>query len=293
MLVPPLVSIRFFEATARLLSVKLAAEELHVTPGAVTQQVHKLEAFLGQALFERRRRGLTLTKVGCEYLAACQEALTLIGRATAKFSLNRRQVISLTCTSAFASQWLVPRLQNFMRSSREADVHVSTTNRAVDLARESFHFAVRHGLGNYPGLQSELLLADDLIAVCSPRLIAPRESATMADIRSARLLHDEHRGDWRLWCESAGIRHIDTSDGIVFIDSNAAIEAALAGTGFALVRRALVQSELSSHRLLVIEAPSLRAPLAYHLVYRNKALNDPVLRMFRDWLLAQASSSFR
>ena len=289
MQLPPLDSVRFFEVAARRLSVRLAADELHVTPGAVSQQIRKLERYLDRVLFDRLPRGLALTSAGVEYYAACQEALSMIGRATTRLKGNRRRSILISCTASFASQWLVPRLQGFMQSSPVTDVHVSTTNRVVDLVNEGVHFAVRHGLGSYAGLMSEALVDDDLIAVCSPRLIAPRRTATAREITGPRLLHDEHRGDWRLWLEATGLSKVDANGGIVFVDSNAAIEAALAGRGFAMVRRALVESEIAARRLVVVRAPTLRVELAYHLIYRRETLVDPELRQFRDWLMNQRS----
>lgn len=287
MQLPPLLALRFFEATARYLSVKLAAEELCVTPGAVSQQLRKLEEFLGCPLFERLPRGLALTTAGREYQTACQEALALIGRATAKLTRTQRRTIVVSCTPSFATQWLVPKLQGFMQASPEIDVHVSTTNRLVDLSSEGVHFAIRHGLGRYPGLKVETLLQDDLIPVCSPQLVTPRKSAKMSDITEQRLLHDEHRDDWRLWFEAQGVSNVDCNAGVVFTDSNAAIEAALAGLGYALVRRALVASEIACGHLLCVKAPALRTPLAYHLVCRAETLIDPALRSFRDWIMAQ------
>ncbi|MFZ6690011.1 LysR substrate-binding domain-containing protein [Undibacterium sp. SXout11W] len=291
MKLPALVSIRFFEATARNLSVKCAAEELHVTSGAVTQQVRKLEEFLGRPLFERRSRGLILTTEGLDYYLACQEALTLIGRATDKLMTNENQVVLVSCTPGFATQWLVPRLQDFMYQAKDIDVRVSTSNRKVDLRKEGIHFAVRHGMGEYPGLQSKVLLADDLIPVCSPRLIAPQKTATIDFVREELLLHDEHRGDWRLWFNAAGINHIKSDSGIVFVNSNAVIEAAIAGRGFALVHRALVQSELASGLLIALESVTLKTPIAYHLVYYPDTLIDSVSRRFFDWIILQSKES--
>ncbi len=287
MQLPPLLALRFFEATARYLSVKTAAGELCVTPGAVSQQLRKLEEFLGCRLFERLPRGLALTPAGREYQTACQEALALIGRATSKLTRTQRRAIVVSCTPSFATQWLVPKLQGFMQTSPEIDVHVSTTNRLVDLNREDVHFAIRHGLGNYPGLKAETLVQDDLIPVCSPQLIAPRKSAKLSDITAQRLLHDEHREDWRLWFEAQGISNVDCNAGVVFTDSNAAIEAALAGLGYALVRRALVASEIAGGQLLCVKSKVLRTPLAYHLVYRVETLIDLPLRSFRDWIVEQ------
>lgn len=286
MQLPPLLALRFFEATARRLSVKLAAEELCVTPGAVSQQLRKLEDFLGCPLFERLPRGLVLTSAGREYQATCQEALAMIGRATAKLTQTRRQTIVVSCTPSFATQWLVPRLQGFMREAPKIDVHVSTTNRLVDLNSEGVHFAIRHGLGRYPGLRAETLMEDDYIAVCSPQLVQPRTSVTPADIQAHLLLHDEGRKDWRLWLDAQGLNQVDSSGGVVFVDSNAAIEAALAGLGYALVRGGLVEAELAAGRLLSVSAPVLHSPMAYYLVYLPETLIDPTMGKFRDWIMA-------
>ncbi|AVS63838.1 LysR family transcriptional regulator [Paracidovorax avenae] len=290
MRLPPLASVRFFEAAARHLSVRAAAAELHVTPGAVSQQVRRLEDFLGCALFERLPRGLALTPAGRDYLAACAEALALVGHATARLqALGQRRVVRLSCTAGFAVQWLVPRLEDFSRVAPDVDVHVSTTDRVVDLASEDIHFAVRHGLGVAPGLQAEVLVADDLVPVCSPRLIAPRRVPRMTDITGARLLHDGHRGDWRLWCEANGAL-VDCSQGVVFTHSNGTIEAALAGRGFALARQGFVAGEIAARTLVAVRSAALATPLAYRLVYRPEVLVDPALRSFRDWITAQAAS---
>lgn len=287
MRIPPLSAVRCFESVARHASVTLAARELCVTAGAVSQQVRKLEDFVGRALFERTRRGLILTPDGEDYWHACQEALRLLGLATTRLLEKERRCIRVSCTPTFAAQWLVPRLQAFLDVSPEADVQISASNRAADLQRGEVHFAVRHGVGPYPGLRAELLLADDLIPVCSPRLVAPRRTAVVSDITSARLLHDEHRGDWRLWLAAAGLQGVDAERGIVFADSNAVVQAALAGHGVALVRSAFVQAELAERQLVAVKAPSLQSPLAYRLVYLPEVLIDPALRQFREWLMAQ------
>ncbi|MDH0048477.1 transcriptional regulator GcvA [Comamonas terrigena] len=285
---PPLSTVRSFEATARHGSAARAAEELHVTPGAISQQLRKLEDFVGQRLFERQARGLVLTDAGRVLLAGCQEALAALQRATAQLR-HQRQVLLVSCTPVFAAQWLVPRLQDFLQSAPEVDVHVSTTARLVDLAAEGVHFAVRHGLGRYAGLQARRLLDDDLQPVCSPLWVAHRPTAQAADITAAGLLHDGQRDDWQLWARAAGRPQLDTSQGIVFVDSNAAIEAALAGRGVALARRSMVVNELEQGRLLALQVPPVVTPLAYYLVFREPTLAQPAARRFHDWLLAQAA----
>lgn len=287
---PPLSTVRSFEATARHGSAARAAEELHVTPGAISQQLRKLEDFVGQRLFERQARGLVLTDAGRVLLAGCQEALAALQRATAQLR-HQRQVLLVSCTPVFAAQWLVPRLQDFLQSAPEVDVHVSTTARLVDLAAEGVHFAVRHGLGRYAGLQARRLLDDDLQPVCSPLWVAYRPTAQATDITAAGLLHDGQRDDWQLWARAAGRPQLDTSQGIVFVDSNAAIEAALAGRGVALARRSMVVNELEQGRLLALQVPPLVTPLAYYLVFREPTLAQPAARRFHDWLLAQAAQA--
>lgn len=287
MKLPPLIAVRFFEATARHRSVREAARELHVTPGAVSQQVRRLEAFLGCALFERLPRGLALTPAGADYQAACGEALARIGHATARLAAGARHVVRVSCTADFAAQWLVPRLQHFLQQAPELDVHVNSTERTVDLQAEDMHFAVRHGLGPYAGLQAEWLLSDDLIAVCSPRLVAPRPWAVLADVTGPRLLHHGRRDDWRLWCQAQGLGRVDSGQGVVFAGANGAVEAALAGQGLALVPRARVARELATRALVGLQAPAAPVPLGYRLVYRPEALIDPALRRFRDWVVGE------
>ncbi len=291
MKLPPLIAVRFFEATARHRSVREAARELHVTPGAVSQQVRRLEDFLGCALFERLPRGLALTPAGMDYQAACGEALARIGHATARLAAGARRVVRVSCTPDFAARWLVPRLQLFLQHAPELDVHVNSTHRAVDLLAEDMHFAVRHGIGPYPGLHAEWLLDDDLVPVCSPRLVAPRLWAQLADITGPRLLHDGQRDDWRLWCRTQGLARVDSGQGVVFAGASGAVEAALAGQGFALVTRTKVARALATRALVGLQAPRVAAPLGYRLVYRPEALIDPALRRFRDWVVDEGAQA--
>ena len=291
MRLPPLSTVRVFEAAARHLSVTRSAQELCVTPGAVSLQLRKLEEFLGCPLFERQPRGLALTPAGAHYHEACQSALATLGRATDRLLASDSAVVVISCTSSFAMQWLLPRLPSWQAGQPGFELRISTTNRLVDLSRESVHFAVRHGLGEYPGLQTDRLLDDELVPVCAPRLLAPRKTAGLRDLRSPLLLHDEHRDDWRMWLAAARCEGVNWREGPVFTDSNGAVDAALAAKGFALVRRSLVAAELAVGRLQQLKAPVLKASIAYHLVYRTETLVDPPCRAFRDWLLAQCAGA--
>ncbi len=286
---PSLGALRAFEATARHLSVTLAAGELNVTPGAVSLQIKELEAALGIQLFVRRPRQLILTAPGEQYFATLRTAFRLMREATVELlGRARLDVLVLSCTPSFAMQWLVPRLGGLEARLPGVDVRISASNRKVDLARDGVDLAVRHGFGRYDGLVSERLLDDELIPVCSPQLLGERIRLSVDDLADLRLLHDEHRHDWQLWLEAAGASRVDGRQGTVFVDSNGAIEAAKTGLGVALVRLSLVQRELAEGLLLAPIARSVASDLAYYLVYPATALERPNVAALRQWLLSEA-----
>ncbi|WMJ03023.1 transcriptional regulator GcvA [Pseudomonas chlororaphis subsp. aurantiaca] len=286
---PSLGALRAFEATARHLSVTLAAGELNVTPGAVSLQIKELEAALGIQLFVRRPRQLILTAPGEQYFATLRTAFRLMREATVELlGRARLDVLVLSCTPSFAMQWLVPRLGGLEARLPGVDVRISASNRKVDLVRDGVDLAVRHGFGRYDGLVSERLLDDELIPVCSPQLLGERTRLCVDDLADLRLLHDEHRHDWQLWLEAAGASRVDGRQGTVFVDSNGAIEAAKAGLGVALVRLSLVQRELAEGLLLAPIARSVASDLAYYLVYPATALERPNVAALRQWLLSEA-----
>ncbi|MGE7956190.1 transcriptional regulator GcvA [Pseudomonas sp. NPDC089530] len=289
---PPLVALRAFEATARHLSVTLAAGELNVTPGAVSLQIKELEAALGLPLFVRRPRRLILTEPGEQYFASLRTAFRLMREATAELvGRARLEVLVISCTPSFAMQWLVPRLGGLEARLPGVDVRISASNRKVDLARDGVDMAVRHGFGRYDGLVGERLLDDDLTPVCSPQLLGGARRLGVDDLAGLRLLHDEHRQDWQLWLEAAGASAVDGRQGTVFVDSNGAIEAAKAGLGVALVRLSLVRRELAEGVLLAPIAQGVASDLAYYLVYPPAALERPPVAALREWLLSEAGRS--
>lgn len=291
MTLPPLQALVCFATVARHMSMKAAAEELCITASAVSQQIARLEAWLNVRLFMRGPRFLALTAEGHIYLRAIQPAFSQISQATQRLMDNASQSkVTVSCTPGFAIQWLLPRLGAFEKLHPGVEVQINTTNRVVNLSNEGIDFAVRHGAGVYPGLQSHCLVNDHLLPVCSPALLAENRPGSPRELLNYPLLHDEHRLDWRLWFDTQGIEDVDTDKGPVFIDSNGVIEAALAGRGVALVRRALVAEALSSGRLICPLAITVASPIAYYLVYDESAVLQRMSRDFRDWLLATAAS---
>ncbi|WP_066565568.1 transcriptional regulator GcvA [Snodgrassella sp. CFCC 13594] len=287
MKLPPMNALIAFDAIARHMSVMAAAKELHLSASAVSQQLAKLEQALGICLFYRQPRRLVLTPEGDMYAQSVRHAIQHIAEATNRITdSTQKSSIAITTTSGFTTQWLLPHLPEFEQQFPDVDIQLNTDNRMVNLLTENFDFAIRHGSGIYPGLQTELLMDDPLIPVCSPQLLAPNNGVNCAaDLLQLPLLHDEQREDWRLWLKAMNVDTEHARSGPVFTNSNGVIQAALAGCGVALVRQALVVRELSRQQLLVPLPAPIAATLAYYLVYDALALRQKINQQFRKWLL--------
>ena len=292
MKLPPLHALMCFESAARHMSMKVAAEELCVTSSAVSQQITKLEDMTNIRLFIRSPRRLELTTEGRIYLRAIRPAFCQIAEATQRLMDDGKiNKVTVSCTGGFAIQRLLPRLPAFEKANPGVEVQISTTNRRVDLLSEGIDFAIRHGAGSYPGMESECLVNDRLLPVCSPRLISPEHRLLSPyDITGYTLLHDEHRQDWALWFSALGISDARTDTGPVFVDSNGVIEAAIAGKGIALIRSTLVHEELGNGLLINPLKISVASPIAYYLVYDESAILQKISRRFRDWITTAAAS---
>lgn len=287
---PSLRGLQMFESAARHLSMTVAADELNVTPGAVSLQIRELEEALGVTLFIRKTRGLALTPQGECYFSSLRDAFRLIREATLKLrTQSQNSILTIACTPTFAIQWLLPRLSDFEQRHPQIDIRLSPSNLTREFSRDGIDLSVRHGLGRYPGLISERLIDDQLLPVCHPRLLEMSNPlSTPADLRHHTLLHDEHRHDWRLWLEAAGVDASISQAGPVFTDSNGAVEAAKAGLGVALVRQAFVLSAIEEGELVAPFELKMESALAYYLVYPEIALEQPPIAAFRHWLIAMA-----
>src|SRR5262250_1873245 len=193
---PPLNGLKAFEAAARSESFTRAAQELNVTQGAVSHQVKALEATLGLKLFNRERQRLLITEAGRDYLAVVRDALDRIAVGTERLVQRQSSAVLTVSTSPdFAAKWLVHRLGRFAESHREIDLRVSATAHHVDFVRDDVDVAVRHGDGNWPGLDVVRLCSEQLFPVCSPRLVSGRNRITTAsDLLKFPLLR---LGDWQ------------------------------------------------------------------------------------------------
>jgi LysR family transcriptional regulator, glycine cleavage system transcriptional activator len=288
---PPLNALKAFEAAARHESFTRAAEELCVTQGAVSHQVKALETELGLKLFTRERQRLLITEQGREYLAVLRDAFDRIALGTER--LRERQtsgVLTVSTSPDFAAKWLVNRLGHFLEAHPEIDLRVSATMHHVDFAREDVDVAVRHGEGDWPGLDSVRLAPEELFPVCSPKLMSgPRAVRVPADVLKHPLLHMEDRQNWARWLDAAGVSDTGAVHGPVLNRASMLIDAAVDGQGIALARTTLAAWDLINGRLVRPFPIAMRLTKSYWIVCPKATAAVPKIRAFRDWLLAEAA----
>ncbi|NMO19365.1 transcriptional regulator GcvA [Pyxidicoccus fallax] len=289
---PPLSSLRAFEAAARHLSFKRAADELAVTPTAVSHQIRQLEDWLDTLLFERRVRRVVLTPAGQSLYPALREGFDALLRGVdALRKPPERAALTLSATVAFTSKWLVPRVAAFRAACPGLDLSLHASDDPMDLRAGGVDLAIRYGRGVYPGLHSELLLQDRFAPVCSPRLgvRAPADLGKHPLLRFEWRRVEDDTPTWPRWFAAAG-RPYKTSGGeLVFSDESHSIQAAIAGHGVALASLVLVAEELASGALVQPFGPELDG-FAYHVVHLESARNAERIAAVRRWLLAEAKS---
>ena len=291
---PPLNALKAFEAAARHESFTRAAEELCVTQGAVSHQVKALEAELAIKLFSRERQRLIITEAGRDYLAVVRDALDRIALGTERL-LQRQNagVLTVSTSPDFAAKWLVHRLGHFAEAHPSIDLRVSATMHHVDFAREDVDMAVRHGDGNWSGLDAVQLSSEQLFAICSPKLLSGGRLGKPADIMKFPLLHLDSRADWTKWLRTVGISDDSARHGPVLNRASMVIDAAINGQGIALARTTLAAWDLLNGRLVRPFAEALRLSKTYWIVCPKATSNVPKIVTFRDWLLAEAAQDLR
>jgi LysR family glycine cleavage system transcriptional activator len=288
---PPLSTLPSFEAAARHLSFSKAADELHVTHGAVSRAIRHLEDHLGVRLFVRATRSVRLTAAGSAYASEVREALDRVAAATiAAQGHQSTGTLNISTLDSFAAKWLVPRLFRFRRAHGDIDVRLSTSEKLADFVTDGVDVAIRYGRGQYPGLKVELLLEEDVFPVCSPECLeGPHPLRTPADLVHHTLIHDDFHIDWAMWLRTAGVDGIDAHRGPIYHASEHAVQAAVLGEGVVLGRSALIADDLATGRLVRPFAFRLPAGLAYYLVYLPRALERHKVKAFRGWLVAEVA----
>jgi LysR family transcriptional regulator, glycine cleavage system transcriptional activator len=278
-----------FVAVARAGSMKQAADELALTPGAVSQRIRELEEAAGYRLFKRTRIGVELSAAGEAMFAVLAEPFYAIEAVDRELGVPRSRRVTVSTMPSFAATWLVPRLTKFTRRHPDIDIVVETENRPVDLKREPIDLAIRHGLGKYSGLDAVRLIAPELIVVASPNFLKSGPPLKRpADCLAFPLLHDRNRRDWPLWFEAHGVAAPHCKKGPAFSENHLIVRAAVAGQGLALVRDIYADDDLRSGKLVNALTGRWPAKFAYYAVATSAALQRRAVRRFRDWLVEEA-----
>lgn len=288
---PPLQTLRAFEAAARLLSMTRAAEELHLTHGAISRHIRTLEDDLGVALFLRLTRRIVLTQAGAEFHAVVARLLgELAGEAQRLRGDDTGKQLTVSTSVSFASKWLAPRLERLRRSCHPFDVHMDVTDTNVDLRLGHVDAAIRYGFGRYPNATAERILKETVTPVCSPGYLAECEGlAQPAGLFRTHLLHEVGmKADWAQWFALAGLDRKRLPRGPSYSHGSMAVEAAIRGEGVALARSTLVADDIAACRL-VAPFPELRlkAERGYDLVYRIGERDHPKVMALRNWLTTE------
>ena len=309
---PPLGALRAFEAASRHLSFKLAAEELHVTPAAISQQIKTLEAYLGVSLFRRLTRALELTPQGEAMLPKLREGFECLTAAVETSRKDDEGVLTVSAPPSFAARWLLPRLPRFAELHPEVKLRLASGSAAVDRRGEAkmlaahasdpresdCSLAIRYGLGNYPGFVVEPIFAPSWLPVCSPHLpTSEKPLHEPADLRHHVLIHDETIDDeerqpsWQEWLQGAGGGGVDATRGLRFSNAVLTIEAALAGQGVALALLPLVAADIAAGRLIVPFQYAVPSPYAYFMLIHRASVGRRSVAAFRAWLRAEADAN--
>ncbi|MBZ9855324.1 transcriptional regulator GcvA [Mesorhizobium sp. CA13] len=301
-LVPGTRALRTLEAAARHLNFTRAADELGLTPAAVSHQIKEIEDQLGIVLFTRSSRSIRLTEAGTVLFEASADALDLLGKAVSRAQKMARgtTLLKVTLDAQFATKWLMRRVEDFRKKHEGIELRFDIAYGLRDFDLDDVDVGIRFGAGRYPGLCAHRLFDNVIIPVCSPSLLAsgpplrePRDlfHHTLAHIEWAR--QGVTWPNWRMWMAAAGVDDFDDSRTIVFGTSADAVQAAMEGSAVALADFAMVANDLSEGRLVrPFELGIKVAPeFAYFLVYPKELVNDPRIVAFRTWILEEMAKS--
>jgi LysR family glycine cleavage system transcriptional activator len=293
---PPLDTLRVFEAAARLGSFKGAGDELSVTASAVSHRIAALEQELGVPLFVRHTRRIELTTEGERLAAGVRRALVEIRRAVSTVDRREGTALRITAIPSHVTRWLAPRLHRFHSAHPDIELHISADLAVVDLAQRTFDVALRYGSGAYQNLYAERLMGDAIFPVASPRYLAdngpflrPADLLRLERILDVTAENDESGTNWRSYFEHHDLP-LDTLDrGIRFNGAAITLEAAAGGLGVAIARKTLVAEELRSERLVRLLPGELATNWNHYAVALPEMVDWPPLAAFLAWLREEAT----
>jgi LysR family glycine cleavage system transcriptional activator len=276
--------LRVFDAVCRAKGVTRAAHVLHVTPGAVSQQIKHLEVGLGAQLFQKSGREIELTAVGKRLAHRVSDAFDRLNDALNDVAEDQTEKrLRLKVTPSLAIRWLVPRLHSFYAHHPDIDLEISTTAMADDIRLEGVDCAIRHGMGEWADVELDHLFDDEFLPVCAPGLTSHLQAPR--DLLQANLLHSMLRPQaWSLWFSSAGLADPPRLRAITLANAALCYQAAADGLGVAMAQRAYVEDDLRIGRLVVAVDHIARTELGYYLVCDSTKATAAPVRLFRDWI---------
>lgn len=280
---PPIASLRSFEAVARLGSVTLAAKELNVTHSAISQQIKILEELVGVKLFIRQGRGVQINEEGRLYALQIREALQHIAEATKLVQIKPRTLeLTLSTLPSFGCHWLLPRLMRFREKYPHILLRLQASLSVSDLEQEGIDIAIRMGRGEWEGVKSHFLFADELMVVAAPNYNGGKLPATPEEVAASNIIFSME--SWKSWCLNAGLEKEIEPGGLRVNDSNLVLDAVRLGEGIALERRSLVQGALDRGELVQITAITAPYPWHYWLAVSPLAEEKEEAALFIGWL---------
>ncbi|MEQ8401272.1 MAG: transcriptional regulator GcvA [Roseitalea porphyridii] len=290
---PPLNSLRAFDAAARHLSFQRAAEELNVTPSALSFQIRQLEEFLQLPLFERLNRGVALTEAGARFAPSVQDGFERLHAAMNQLKPSTPDdVLTVTTGPSFAAKWLSPRIHRFLEQYPEIELRIAANLSLSDLRKDAIDVAIRFGAGHYPGLRVEPLAEDAVLPLISPVLLAERfgGALTFGDLAALTLLHDDSAAflpnavTWATWLKQAGADGIDPSRGARFNHADHALEAAVDQAGIALGRLTLAARDIRAGRLVAPFDLVMPANASFYFCCLPQVSTLPKIEAFRGFV---------
>ena len=292
---PPLTALRAFEAASRHMSFAKAAEELFVTPAALSYQIKSLETALGQPLFRRLNRAVELTAAGRALQPGVADgfaSLTSAWRNTRR--LNDNGVLTVTAGPAFTSKWLAPRLYSFAQAHPEIELRFLATLKLIDFDRDEVDVAIRFGLGDDAKVYSKPLIREWMTPMMTPDLAKgltqPRDLAKVPLIHDDSISFFKTPADWPAWCKAAGVT-LDTSHGARFSQADHALDAAMSGVGAVLGRVSLATRALETGRLVAPFDVGLVAEAQFRFICPQGSETRPHVKAFEDWISAEIEAS--
>jgi LysR family transcriptional regulator, glycine cleavage system transcriptional activator len=286
---PPLSALRPFEAAARLESFSRAADELHITHGAVSHQVRALEEHLNTPLFARHGKRVMLTAAGRVFAERVRGVLDELAAAAQAVRTRRDDVLTISVLPSFASRWLMPRLIRFMDANPGIEVNVNTSTALANFVDDEVDVAIRFGIGPWPPHVCEQFLEDEYFPVASPKWNRGKLPKAPKDLLGLRMIRED-RDYWMLWFKAAGVTVEAPLEGPLFNDSTYSLQAAARGEGIALGRHSIVAEDLERGTLKRLFDVSIPSRQSYWFVSPRETADTPKVRAFRDWVKKELGS---